>query len=129
MEDKKRIAVRNKDGEEIGAVYCPTDAAALKRYVEGVEKFTKAIAPLRFIDVAPDGIASNRGGRRILQNAEKSICKFFDSVLGYEGASKAFFTATRPFARVKGKFYCEHCLDAVRKYIDTQEVKSHGEKG
>ena len=53
MEDKKRIAVRNKDGEEIGAVYCPTDAAALKRYVEGVARFKKATALLVRININP----------------------------------------------------------------------------
>ena len=129
MEDKKRIPVRNKDGEEIGAVYGPTDAAALKRYIEGVEKYRKSTAMLLCIDIAPDGTAHNRGGRRILQNAEKRIYELFDYILGYEGASDAFFSAVRPFAKVKGRFYCEHCLDVVKNYIDTQEVKSHGEKG
>ena len=129
MEDKKRIAVRNNDGEEIGAFYCPTDAAALKRYVEGVGRYKRAVALLICIDIAPDGTTHNRGGRRILQNAEKRIFELFDYILGYEGASDAFFSAVRPFAKIKGKFYCEHCLDVVKNYIDTQEVKSHGEKG
>ena len=129
MEDKKKIPVRNKDGEEIGAVYCPTDAAALKRFAESMEKYRKSTAMLLCIDIAPDGTAHNRGGRRILQNAEKRIYELFDYILGYEGASDAFFSAVRPFAKVKGRFYCEHCLDVVKNYIDTQEVKSHGEKG
>lgn len=129
MEDKKKIPVRNKDGEEIGAVYCPTDAAALKRYYEGVNKCTKAVSSLDVIDIAPDGTARNRSGRRILQNAEKRIYELFNYIFGYEGASDAFFSAVRPFAAVKGRFYCEHCLDVVKNYIDTQEVKSHGEKG
>lgn len=128
MEDKKRIAVRNKDGEEIGAVYCPTDAAALKRYVEGVARFKKATALLVRININPDG-TTDKSGRFIIQNAEKKIYELFDYILGYEGASDAFFSAVRPFARIKGKFYCEHCLDVVKNYIDTQEVKSHGEKG
>ena len=128
MEDKKRIAVRNKDGEEIGAVYCPTDAAALKRYVEGVARFKKATALLVRININPDG-TTDKSGRFIIQNAEKKIYELFDYILGYEGASDAFFSAVRPFAKVKGRFYCEHCLDVVKNYIDTQEVKSHGEKG
>ena len=128
MEDKKKIPVRNKDGEEIGAFYCPTDTAALKRYVEGVGRYKKAVSLLVRIDIAPDGTAHNRGGRRILQNTEKRIFELFDYILGYEGASEAFFSAVRPFARVKGKFYCEHCLDVVKNYIDTQEVKSHGKE-
>ena len=124
MENVKEIIVRKKDGEKIGVVYCPTDPAALKRYVENVERFSKAIAPLKFIDINPDGSACKKRGRRIILNAEKSIRAFFDCILGYEGASEAFFSATRPFAICKDKsFYCEHCLDAVRKYIDTQEAK------
>jgi hypothetical protein len=128
MEDKKRIAVRNKDGEEIGVVYCPTDAAALNRCVEGMARFKKATALLVRININPDG-TTDKSGMFIIQNAEKKIYELFDYILGYEGASKPLFAVVRPFARVKGKFYCEHCLDAVRKYIDTQEVKSHGEKG
>ena len=126
MEDKKRIAVRNNDGEEIGAFYCPTDAAALKRYVEGVGRYKKATALLVRININPDG-TTDKSGRFIIQNAEKKIYELFDYILGYEGASDAFFSAVRPFAAVKGRFYCEHCLDVVKNYIDTQEVKSHGE--
>lgn len=129
MEDKKKIPVRNKNGEKIGAVYCPTDAAALKRYVDGVERYKKAVAPLIRLNIHPDGTTPNKAGRRIIQNAENSIYKLFDYILGYEGASEAFFSAVRPFAKVKGEFYCKHCLDVVKNYIDTQEVKSHGEKG
>ena len=121
------IPVRNKDGEEIGAVYCPTDAAALKRFAESMEKYRKSTAMLLCIDIAPDGTAHNRGGRRILQNAEKRIYELFDYIFGYEGASDAFFSAVRPFAAVRGRFHCEQCLDVVKNYIDAQEVKSHGE--
>ncbi len=128
MEDKKKISVRNKDGEEIGVVYCPSDASALKRYFEGAERLKKATALLIRININPDG-TTDKNGRFIIQNAEKKIYELFDYILGYKDASKAFFSAVRPFARVKGKFYCEHCLDVVKHSIDTQEVKSHGKKG
>ncbi len=125
MEDKKKITVCNKDGKEIGVVYCSSDASALKRYFEGAERLKKATVLLIRININPDG-TTDKSGRRILQNAEKRIFELFDYIFGYEGASEAFFSAVRPFARVKGKFYCEHCLDVVKNHIETQEVKSHG---
>ena len=129
MDSKKRIAIRNKAGEEIGVFYCPSDPEALKRYAESMERYKKSVMPLICINIAPDGTTTTKSGKRIIQNAENSIYKLFDFILGYDGASNAFFSAVRPFARVKGKFYCEHCLDVVKHSIDSQEVKSHGKKG
>lgn len=120
MGGKSKIIIRNKSGDEIGVVYISTEATAYKRYVEGLEQYKNILIPLMCVNITADGRAANKSGKRILSTAENKIYTLFDEIIGYEGASKAFFSEVRPFAKVKGKFYCEQCLELVKQCTNTK---------
>lgn len=128
MDKKNRVAVLNKNGKEIGAFYYPTDAGAKHRYTEGIAESKKAVSRLYGVSITRDGYAQFKSGKPVIQNAEKIIFDMFDNILGYTGAHIAFFSQTKPFARVKGSFYCDHCLNQIEHYIFKQEAKAHGKE-
>ena len=66
MGGKKRIVIRNKAGKEIGAFYCPSDAEAIKRYAESMERYKKSVMPLICINIEPDGTTTTKSGKRII---------------------------------------------------------------
>lgn len=122
--EKTRVLVCDKHGEELGAFYYdPTALATYAQYERCRIKLKKSLAPLVHVGISPEGCATTKSGRRIIRNAEKNVYQLFDCVLGYRGASKAFFEKVRPFARVGDKFYCEQCVDALRQYIQKQGGK------
>ena len=120
MEDTKKIAVRNNDGKEIGTFNISVDSNIAKRYEESLKKLKKISAPLWYISITADGRAVNKSGKRILSTAENKIYALFDEIIGYGGAYKAFFSEVRPFASVKGRFYCDQCLELVKQCINTK---------
>lgn len=120
MEDRKKIAVCNNDGKEIGSFNISVNSSIVKRYEDNFDKYKHTFIPLQCIAITADGRAVNKSGRRILSTAENKIYELFDEIIGYEGASKAFFSEVRPFANVKGKFYCEQCLELVKQCINTK---------
>ena len=120
MEGTKRIAVRNSDGKEIGSFNIPVDNSIVKRYEDSLAKYKHTFIPLQCIAITADGRAVNKSGKRILSTAENKIYALFDEIIGSEGASKAFFSEVRPFAKVKGRFYCDQCLELVKHCINTK---------
>lgn len=120
MEGTKRIAVRNSDGKEIGSFNMSVDSSIVKRYEDNLDKYKHTFIPLQCIAITADGRAVNKSGKRILSAAENKIYALFDEIIGSEGASKAFFSEVRPFAKVKGRFYCDQCLELVKHCINTK---------
>lgn len=120
MDGGKQIAVLDENGKKIGSFNIPTDNSIAKRYAENLSKYKNTFIPLRCINITADGRAANKSGKKILANAENKIYALFDEIIGYEGASKAFFSEVHPFAKVKGKFYCDQCLHLIKQCINSQ---------
>lgn len=118
--NNQRIAVLNEKGKEIGSFNMPVDSSIGKRYEDSLDKYKHTFIPLQCIAITADGRAVNKSGRRILSTAENKIYALFDEIIGYKGAYKAFFSEVRPFAAVKGKFYCDQCLELVKQCINSQ---------
>lgn len=120
MGSDKRVSVLDKSGKEIGLIDIPVDSHIVKRYEDNLIKYKNVLIPLMCVNITADGRAVNKSGKRILSTAENKIYTLFDEIIGYEGAYKAFFSEVRPFASVKGRFYCEQCLELVKQCINTK---------
>lgn len=118
--ESQRISVFDKSGKEIGSINIPVDSNIVKRYEDNLVKYKNTLIPLMCVNITADGRAANKSGKRILSTAENKIYTLFDEIIGYEGASKAFFSEVRPFAKVKGRFYCEQCLELVKQCTNTK---------
>lgn len=118
--ESQRISVFDKSGKEIGSINIPVDSNIVKRYEDNLVKYKNTLIPLVCVNITADGRAVNKSGKHILSTAENKIYTLFDEIIGYEGASKAFFSEVRPFAKVKGRFYCEQCLELVKQCVNTK---------
>ncbi len=130
MEGRKLIAIYSNGnsngteqscGTQVGAFYAPTNPIPEKAYTEAVTKLRYSFVALNRLNITPDGKIEGKASKNvkaIFARAEQRIYAIFDELLGYEGAAKGFFNTLRPFAKVKGKFYCEQCFDIVRQYVD-----------
>ena len=118
--ESQRVSVLDKSGKEIGLINIPADSRIIKRYEDNLVKYKNILIPLMCVNITADGRAANKSGKRILSTAESKIYTLFDEIIGYEGASKAFFSEVRPFAKVKGRFYCEQCLELVKQCTNTK---------
>lgn len=114
----KRIAVRDQNGREIGAFYYSRASRPTSLQLAQAQMRLKwALTPLTHIDITADGQAVSKRGKKILRNAENGVCVLIDSLLGYQGAAKAFFKVTRPFARTGGRFFCEQCISIIEQAV------------
>lgn len=122
---EKKITITNKSGENIGTVFFKNDVDMVARYNECADALNGALVPLVCLNITNDGNTKLKSGKRILRNAEKKVFSLFDTVLGYEGAYKAFFTVRRPFARAAGgQFYCLQCLQALKQIIEKEDTEN-----
>ena len=116
--EAKRIAIRDQSGKEIGAFYYSSGSRPTPLQLAQTQIRLKwALAPLMHIDITADGQATSKRGKKILRNAENGVCALIDSLLGYQGAAKAFFETTRPFARIGGRFFCEQCISIIEQTV------------
>ncbi|MDD6090529.1 MAG: hypothetical protein PUB77_07720 [Clostridiales bacterium] len=116
--EAKRIAIRDQSGKEIGAFYYSSGSRPTPLQLAQAQIRLKwALAPLMHIDITADGQATSKRGKKILRNAENGVCALIDSLLGYQGAAKAFFETTRPFARIGGRFFCEQCISIIEQTV------------
>ena len=116
------VPIKNKQGAQIGVFYFrPTDIGFIDRYNKTVGKFDDIVAPLENVNIKPDGTAEEQeqADADALREAEKRLYEACDYM--FDGnMSEAFFGSMNPFSPVGGRFYCEHALEAVGKYISAQ---------
>lgn len=117
-----RESIRNKHGEEIGVFYFrPTDVGMIDRYNKTVADFDEITAPLENVNIKPDGTVDEKNEAEMAAMAE-AVKRLYDACnYIFDGNfSDAFFGKMHPFSPVNGRFYCEHAIDAVGKYISRQ---------
>ena len=116
------VPIKNRQGAQIGVFYFrPTDIGFIDRYNKIIGKFDEITAPLENVNIKPDGTADEeeQAETEALHEAEKRLYEACDYM--FDGnMSEAFFGSMNPFSPVGGRFYCEHALEAVGKYISAQ---------
>lgn len=117
-----KVPVRNKFGDVIGEFYfTPTDTNIVDRYNEVVNKVDEVIAPLKHVNINPDGTADSNDadGIEALHKATARLYELFDYLFG-GNMSEAFFGKTHPFSPINGVFYFENALETVGRFISAQ---------
>lgn len=115
-----RQPIINTHGDEIGVFYFrPTDLGILERYNKVIADFDKITEPLERTNINPDGTAGDDASAAALAEATKRLYEAVNYLFG-GNMSEAFFGKMNPFSPVKGRFYCEHALDAVGKFIEAE---------
>ena len=117
-----RESILNKHGEEIGVFYFrPTDVGMIDRYNKMAAEFDKITEPLENVNINPDGTVDEKNEAEMAAMNEATSRLFEACNYLFDGNfSEAFFGKMHPFSPVNGRFYCEHALDAVGKYISRQ---------
>lgn len=116
----KNVELTNKHGVVFGSFrYDPdTPEEYAKRLSLASASFdADALNALAGISTLPDGSPATPDEDTILSNAENVIYQWCDTALGYEGAGKEVFRDVRPFARIKGVFFCQTLLPRVAETI------------
>lgn len=113
---RKRVPIKNTDGEEIGEFYFnPTDIGIINRFDEVEQDLRDATEPLSNL---PDDADEDTTAKAISE-AEEKLYDAVDYLFG-GNASEAFFGTVSPFSPINGTFYCELVLEKVGDFISDQ---------
>lgn len=114
------VPISNTLGERIGMFrFRPTDFNIIKRFQEISDKFEDVVSPLINANIDANGEGADEESVKILDEAQAKLFELVDYLLD-GNAAEAFFGSMNPFSPVKGKFYCEHALNAVGNFISKQ---------
>ena len=109
----KAVPLKDRAGHVLCTVYYdPNDTAAIGRYQSAVEAMRKVFKRLNTVSIQADGSPATVQYAPSLNAAEREIKQIIGQFLPMDNP-EGLFEAQRPFASVKGTFYCAHVLNAL----------------
>lgn len=110
---KKTITVKSSHGGPDRTVRLKYNPIMLRlmggTYAEEVDKLCK---PLAGISINANGTAQHSADAAVIQTAEASLYALIDRMFG-AGVAPVCFAECRPFARVKGDFFCTQVIKGL----------------
>lgn len=119
---KERIMLKDMQGREIGVfMFDPCDAGLLGRISGLIDVIPGIVRPLRKISITPEGAASGKDSLT-LWRVEKRLYAAIDKTFG-KGTAENIFRQMRPFAIVKGNFWCLNVVQLCKIATDRVNAK------
>lgn len=113
----REIPIVNKFGKLICNIYIrPSDISILDRYQRLSEDFSEIIAPLKGVNIKPDGTTDADEEWAAMKVVEDLFKKRLNEVFDMDEADDIFRTRN-PFSSVHGKFFAESVLEAIGNLI------------
>ena len=117
------IPLKNKHGEVFGELrFNPNDIGIYGRYQKLQEDIRQVGEMLKRSKINSDGTvpAWYILDRKIIKDAEDTLKKDLDWCFG-TGTYDSVFGKTRPFAKIKDRFFCTAVIEAIDKNIFAEE--------
>lgn len=110
---KKTITVKSSHGGPDRTVRLKYNPVMLRlmggTYAEEVDKLCK---PLAGISINANGTAQHPADAAVIQTAEASLYALIDRMFG-AGVAPVCFAECRPFAHIKGDFFCTQVIKGL----------------
>lgn len=111
--EKKTVQIKDSEGRYLCTVQtAPLPADIKKRYWVAKQGMQSVCASLVSLSITADGRPAALRYMLPLRKAEKQIKTIITELLQIDDPD-GLFRYCRPFASVKGEFYCTHIIDAV----------------
>lgn len=108
----------DKAGKPTGSITLnPHDFGLVFRSEQLEKKIAQIVEPLAHVNINPDGTGKGPHDSAVLEIAEKQFYEAFDEYLQPENSTEDLFKVCRPFAKVRGRFYCSQVIDGIVNYI------------
>lgn len=79
------------------------------------------IDPLAHVNIRPNGVGQSLRDAAIVELAEVRLYEAIDDYLAPVNSSADLFKVRRPFASVRGRFYCFWVIGKIRDFIPVQK--------
>lgn len=108
----------DKAGKPTGSItFNPYDFGLVFRSEELRKRIAQITEPLSHLNIKADGTSKDTSSQTAIEVAEKQFYEAFDEYLQPENSSEDLFKVCRPFAKVRGRFYCSLVIDGIVNYI------------
>lgn len=116
------LKLSDKAGKPIGSLtFDPCAPGLSDRFDTLKEKVDQIVAPLAHVNTKPDGTGRGTRDAAIVELAEVRLYEAIDDYLSPVNSSADLFKVRRPFASVRGRFYCFWVIGKIRDFIPAQQ--------
>lgn len=118
----KTMNMTDKAGNPIGSLTFDPCAPGLSDRLDALEKkISQIIDPLAHVNIRPNGVGQSLRDATIVELAEVRLYEAIDDYLAPVNSSADLFKVRRPFASVRGLFYCFWVIGKIRDFIPVQK--------
>lgn len=116
------LKLSDKAGNPIGSLTFDPCAPGLSDRLDALEKkISQIIDPLAHVNIRPNGVGQSLRDAAIVELAEVRLYEAIDDYLAPVNSSADLFKVRRPFASVRGRFYCFWVIGKIRDFIPVQK--------
>lgn len=117
----KTLNLTDQAGKSIGSITLnPFDFGLVFRSADMLERIKAIATPLSQANIKANGTGKNESSAAIVEMAEQQFYEAFDDFLQPENSTQDLFKKNRPFATVKGQFFCTQVIHQIVSYIVQQ---------
>lgn len=117
----KTLNLTDRAGKPIGSITLnPFDFGLVFRSADMLERIKAIATPLSQANIKTNGAGKNESSVAIVEMAEQQFYEAFDDFLQPENSTQDLFKKNRPFATVKGQFFCTQVIHQIVSYIVQQ---------
>lgn len=117
----KTLNLTDRSGKPIGSITLnPFDFGLVFRSADMLERIKAIAEPLSQANIKANGTGKNESSVAIVEMAEHQFYEAFDDFLQPENSTQDLFKKNRPFATVKGEFFCTNVIHQIVSYIVQQ---------
>lgn len=113
----KAVPLKDGAGCVLCTVYCdPADTGFAERYQSAKKTMKKVFRRLKGVGIKADGSPAALRYAFALNAAEREVKQAVSQLLPMDNPD-GLFSARRPFASIKGSFYCTHVVKALSEAV------------
>ena len=116
------LKLSDKAGNPIGSLtFDPCAPGLSDRFDTLKEKVDQIIDTLAHVNIRPNGVGQSLRDAAIVELAEVRLYEAIDNYLSPVNSYADLFKVRRPFASVRGRFYCFWVIGKIRDFIPAQQ--------
>lgn len=121
----KTLNLTDRAGKPIGSIALnPFDFGLVFRSADMLERIKAIAEPLSQANIKANGTGKNESSSAIIELAEQQFYEAFDDFLQPGNSTQDLFKKNRPFATVKGEFFCTQVIHQIVSYIVQQTAEA-----